>query len=71
MYVFMCVCVSICKYACMYICRVFLLVERKGKRTAKHFVNLTVESKNVKMLVFPPDQLPIYYGYLYDLLSFM
>jgi hypothetical protein len=33
----------------------------------KHFVNLTGESKNFKMLEFPLNQLQNYYGYLSDL----
>jgi hypothetical protein len=32
-----------------------------------HFVNLTGESKNFKMLEFPLNQLQTYYGYLSDL----
>jgi hypothetical protein len=39
-------------------------------RTPKHFVNLTGESKNFKMLEFPLNQLQTYYGSLCDLLSF-
>jgi hypothetical protein len=42
-----------------------------GTHTPKHFVNLTGESKNFKMLEFPLNQLQIYHGYLCDLLSFM
>jgi hypothetical protein len=42
-----------------------------GKRTPKHFVNLTGESKNFTMLEFPLNQLQTYYGYLCYLLSFM
>jgi hypothetical protein len=49
----------------------FFLGERRGKRTPKHFVNLTGESKNFKMLEFPLNQPQTYYGYLCDLLSFM
>jgi hypothetical protein len=37
---------------------------RRGTRTPKHFVNLTGESKNFKMLEFPLNQLQMYYGYL-------
>jgi hypothetical protein len=44
---------------------------RRGTRTPKHFVNVTGESKNFKMLEFPLNQLQTYYGYLCDLLSFM
>jgi hypothetical protein len=49
----------------------FFLGGRRGTRTSKHFVNLMGESKNFKMLEFPLKQLPTYYGYLCDLLSFM
>jgi hypothetical protein len=42
----------------------------QGTRTPKHFVNLTGESKNFKMLEFPLNQLQTYYGYLCDFLSF-
>jgi hypothetical protein len=49
----------------------FFLGGRRGTRTPKHFVNLMGESKNVKMLEFPLNQLQTYYGYLCDLLSFM
>jgi hypothetical protein len=49
----------------------FFLGERKGTRTPKHFVNLTGESKNFKMLQFPLNKLQTCYGYLCDLLSFM
>jgi hypothetical protein len=49
----------------------FFLGGRRGARTPKHFVNLTGESKNFKMLEFPLNQLQTYYGYLCDLLSFM
>jgi hypothetical protein len=49
----------------------FLLGGCRGTRTPKHFVNLTEESKNFKMLEFPLNQLQTYYGYLCDLLSFM
>jgi hypothetical protein len=34
---------------------------RRGTRTPKHFVNLTGESKNFKMLEFPLNQLQTYY----------
>jgi hypothetical protein len=44
---------------------------RRGTRTPKHFVILTGESKNFKMLEFPLNQLETYYGYLCDLLRFM
>jgi hypothetical protein len=40
---------------------------RRGTRTPKHFVKLTGESKKVKMLEFPLNQLQTYYGYLCDL----
>jgi hypothetical protein len=49
----------------------FFLGGCRGTRTPKHFVNLTGESKNFKMLEFPLNQLQTYYGYLCDLLSFM
>jgi hypothetical protein len=49
----------------------FFLGGRRGMRTPKHFVNLTGESKNVKMLEFPLNQLQMCDGYLCDLLSFM
>jgi hypothetical protein len=49
----------------------FFLGGRRGTRTPKHFVNLTGEGKNFKMLEFPLNQLQTYYGYLCDLLSFM
>jgi hypothetical protein len=42
-----------------------------GVRVPKHFVNLTGESKNFKMLEFPLNQLQTYYGYLCKFLSFM
>jgi hypothetical protein len=45
----------------------FFLGGRRGTRTPKHFVNLTGESKNFKMLEFPLNQLQTYYGYLCDL----
>jgi hypothetical protein len=35
--------------------------------TPKHFVNLTGESKNFKMVEFLLNQLQTYYGYLSDL----
>jgi hypothetical protein len=38
-----------------------------GTRTPKRFVYLTGESKNFKMLEFPPNQRQTYYGYLCDL----
>jgi hypothetical protein len=40
---------------------------RGGTRTPKHFLNLTGESKNSKMLEFPLNKLQTYYGYLCDL----
>jgi hypothetical protein len=43
----------------------FFLGGRRG--TVKHFVNLTGESKNFKILEFPLNQLQTYYGYLCDL----
>jgi hypothetical protein len=49
----------------------FFLGGRRGTRTPKHFVNLTGEIKNFKMLEFPLKQLQTYYGYLCELLSFM
>jgi hypothetical protein len=49
----------------------FLLGGCRGMRIPKHFVNLTEDSKNFKMLEFPFNQLQTYYGYLCDLLSFM
>jgi hypothetical protein len=49
----------------------FFLGGRRGTRTPNHFVNLTGESKNFKMLESPLNQLQTYYGYLCDLLSFM
>jgi hypothetical protein len=49
----------------------FRLGGRRGTRSPKHFVNLTGESKNVKMLEFPLNQLQTYCGYLCGLLSFM
>jgi hypothetical protein len=49
----------------------FFLGGRRGTHTSKHFVNLTEESKNFKMLEFPLNQLQTYYGYLCDLLNFM
>jgi hypothetical protein len=51
--------------------RAFFLGGRRGTRTPKHFVNLTGETKNFKMLEFPLNQLQTYYGYLSDLLSFL
>jgi hypothetical protein len=39
--------------------RAFFLVGRGGMRTPKHFVNLTGESKNFKMLEFPLNKLHI------------
>jgi hypothetical protein len=45
----------------------FFLGGRRGTRTPNHFVKLTGESKNVKMLEFPLNQLQTYYGYLCDL----
>jgi hypothetical protein len=45
----------------------FFLGGSRGTRTPKHFVNLTGESKNFKMLEFPLNQLQTYYGYLCDL----
>jgi hypothetical protein len=48
---------------------VIFLSQTKG--APKHFVNITGESKNFKMLEFPLNQLQTYYGYLYYLLSFM
>jgi hypothetical protein len=44
---------------------------RRGTHTPKHFVNLTGESKNFKMLEFPLNQLQTHYGYLCNLLRFM
>jgi hypothetical protein len=44
---------------------------RRGTRTPKHFVNLTGESKNFKMLEFPLNQLQTYYGFLCYFLIFM
>jgi hypothetical protein len=49
----------------------FFLGGRRGTHTPKLFVNLTGESKNLKMLEFPLNQLQTYYVYLCDLLSFM
>jgi hypothetical protein len=46
---------------------IFFLGLRRGTRTPKHFVNLTGESKNFKMLEFPLNQLQTYYGCLCDL----
>jgi hypothetical protein len=51
--------------------RAFFLGGRRGTRTPKHFVNITAESKNFRMLEFPLNQIQTYYGYLRDLLSFM
>jgi hypothetical protein len=45
----------------------FFLGGCRGTRTPKHFVNITGESKNFKMLEFPLNQLQTYYGYLRDL----
>jgi PBP1b-binding outer membrane lipoprotein LpoB len=39
----------------------FFLEGCRGKRTPKHFVNLTGESKNFKMLEFPLNQLQTYF----------
>jgi hypothetical protein len=39
--------------------RAFILGGRRGTRTPKHFVNLTGESKNSKMLDFPLNKLHI------------
>jgi hypothetical protein len=39
--------------------RAFFLGGRKGTRTPKHFVNLTGESRNFKMLEFPLNKLQI------------
>jgi hypothetical protein len=44
---------------------------RRGAHIPKHFVNLTGESKNFKMLEFPLNQLQTCYVYLCDVLSFM
>jgi hypothetical protein len=55
----------------MVIMSAFFLGGRRDTRTPKHFVNLTGESKNFKMLEFPLSQLQMYYGYLCDLLSFV
>jgi hypothetical protein len=41
------------------ITRAFFLGGRRGTRTLKHFVNLTGESKNFKMLDFPLNKLQI------------
>jgi hypothetical protein len=60
---------KICKFWDM--TNAFFLGGRRGMRTPKHFVNLTAESKNFRMLEFPLNQLQTYYGYLCDLLSFM
>jgi hypothetical protein len=49
----------------------FFLGGRRGTHTPKHFVNLTGESKNFKMLEFPLNQLQTYYEYLCELLSFV
>jgi hypothetical protein len=54
-----------------YLVSAFFLGRSRGTRTPKHFVNLTGESKNVKMLEFSLNQLQTYYGYLCNLLSFM
>jgi hypothetical protein len=45
-------------FSCVTI-RVFFLGGRRGTRTPKHFVNLTGESKNCKMLEFPLKKLQI------------
>jgi hypothetical protein len=50
---------------------VFFLGGRRGTRTPKHFVNLTGERKNFKMMEFPLNHPQTYYGYLCDLLSYM
>jgi hypothetical protein len=42
----------------------FFLGGRRGTRIPKHYVNLTGESKNFKMLEFPLNQLQMFYGYL-------
>jgi hypothetical protein len=42
--------------------RAFFLGGRSGTRTRKHFVNVTGESKNFKVLEFPLNQLQTYYG---------
>jgi hypothetical protein len=55
----------------IYIYTVLFSGGRRGTRTPKHFVTLTGESKNFKMLEFPLNQLQTCYGYLCDLLSFM
>jgi hypothetical protein len=47
----------------------FFLGGRRGTHTPKYFMNLRGESKNFKILEFPLNQLPNYYGYLCDLLS--
>jgi hypothetical protein len=49
----------------------FFLGGRKGTSIPKHFVNLTGESKDFKIMEFPLNQLQTYCGYLCDLLSFM
>jgi hypothetical protein len=54
-------------YIYIYIYSAFFLGGRRGMRTHKHFVNLTGESKNFKMLEFLLNQLQAYYGYLCDL----
>jgi hypothetical protein len=49
--------------------RAFFLGGRRGMRTPKHFVNLTGESKNFKMLEFPLNQLSIdcFYFFRFEL----
>jgi hypothetical protein len=65
-----CVNVLVVRYK-MVCASAFFLEGRRGTRTPKHFVNLTGESKNFKMLAFALNQLQTYYGCVCDLLSFM
>jgi hypothetical protein len=46
-------------YLCIIIAGLFFLGGRRGMRTPKHFVNLTGESKNFKLLVFLLNKLQI------------
>jgi hypothetical protein len=63
----------VCVYVHIYIYIYSIYVQRffsggrRGMRTPRHFVNLTGESKNFKMLEFSLNQLQAYCGYLCDL----
>jgi hypothetical protein len=65
-------CLCDCKEGMVHIYRAFFLGGRRGTRTTKHFVNLTGESKNFKMLEFPLNKFQIlsidcFYFFRYEL----